>query len=69
MAKAKIKNSVIKLISTAATGYSRYISVKKGAPLVHQVRYDPVAQRHVLFKEAKKRKIAERKPLTFARGG
>lgn len=67
MVKVKSKNSVIKLLSTAASGYSRYISIKKGAPLVTQVRYDPVVKRHVLFKEAKKRKVAERKPLDFLR--
>lgn len=67
MAKAKTKSTIIKLISTAATGFSRHITINRGAPLVTQVRYDPVAQRHVLFKEAKKRKIAERKPLDFLR--
>ncbi|QLG72794.1 hypothetical protein HG535_0D05030 [Zygotorulaspora mrakii] len=67
MAKAKSKNTIIKLISTAATGFSRHITVSRGAPLVTQVRYDPVAQRHVLFKEAKKRKVAEKKPLDFLR--
>ncbi|SMN17813.1 similar to Saccharomyces cerevisiae YML009C MRPL39 Mitochondrial ribosomal protein of the large subunit [Maudiozyma saulgeensis] len=67
MAKAKLKVSVIKLISTAATGFSRHITIKRGAPLVHQVRYDPIAKRHVLFKEAKKRKIPEIKPITFSR--
>ncbi|ONH72280.1 hypothetical protein BON23_4874 [Saccharomyces cerevisiae] len=36
MVKVKSKNSVIKLLSTAASGYSRYISIKKGAPLVTQ---------------------------------
>lgn len=67
MAKAKAKTTVVKLISTAATGFSRHIAVKRGAPLVHQVRYDPVAKRHVLFVEAKKRKIPERKPVSFSR--
>ncbi|CCF57535.1 hypothetical protein KAFR_0C05440 [Kazachstania africana CBS 2517] len=67
MAKVKVKTSVIKLISTAATGYSRSITIKRGAPLVHQVRYDPVAKRHVLFKEAKKRKIPEIPKLVFSR--
>ncbi|CCC71570.1 hypothetical protein NCAS_0H02600 [Naumovozyma castellii] len=67
MAKTKIKSTVVKLLSTAATGYSRHITVKRGAPLVKQVRYDPVAQRHVLFTEAKKRKVAERKPISFLR--
>ncbi|AQZ16741.1 MRPL39 (YML009C) [Zygosaccharomyces parabailii] len=67
MAKAKSKNTLVKLVSTASTGYFRHISVVRGAPLVTQVRYDPVAQRHVLFKESKKRKVAERKPLDFLR--
>ncbi|SCW02809.1 LAFE_0F14752g1_1 [Lachancea fermentati] len=67
MAKAKTKNSVIKLVSMAATGFSRHITVSRGAPLVTQVRYDPIAKRHVLFKEAKKRKVAERKTLDFLR--
>ncbi|SCU91926.1 LAFA_0F06744g1_1 [Lachancea sp. 'fantastica'] len=67
MAKQKSKNSVIKLVSTAATGFARQITISRGAPLVTQVRYDPVAKRHVLFKESKKRKVAERKPLDFLR--
>lgn len=67
MAKQKSKNSVIKLLSTAATGFARQITVTRGAPLVTQVRYDPIAKRHVLFKEAKKRKVAEKKPLDFLR--
>lgn len=67
MAKVKNKTSVVKLLSTALTGYARYVAVKKGAPLVTQVRYDPVARRHVLFREAKKRKVAERKPISFLR--
>lgn len=67
MAKAKTKNTIIKLLSTAATGYSRHVMVKRSAPLVTQVRYDPLAERHVLFKESKKRKVAEKKPLDFLR--
>lgn len=67
MAKAKSKSTIIKLISSAATGYSRHVTVNRGAPLVKQVRYDPVAERHVLFTEAKKRKIAKRRPLDFLR--
>lgn len=67
MANIKAKTSVIKLISTAATGFSRHITIKKGAPLVTQVRYDPVAKRHVLFKESKKRKVPERVPISFSK--
>ncbi|CCK68806.1 mitochondrial 54S ribosomal protein bL33m KNAG_0B03640 [Huiozyma naganishii CBS 8797] len=67
MAATKIKTSVIKLVSTAATGFSRHVRIKKGAPLVTQVRYDPKVKQHVLFKEAKSRKVAERKPVNFSR--
>ncbi|KAH3900341.1 probable 54S ribosomal protein L39, mitochondrial [Saccharomycodes ludwigii] len=67
MAKVKSKTTVIKLISTALTGFSRQLAIKRGAPLVKQIRYDPIAKRHVLFKEAKKRKVAERKPLVWSR--
>ncbi|AMD21648.1 HFL208Cp [Eremothecium sinecaudum] len=59
MAKAKSRNTVIKLVSTALTGVCRHILVPRGSPIVTQVRYDRVAKRHVLFKEAKKRKIAD----------
>lgn len=59
MGKVKKSSTVVKLISTALTGVCRHILVKKGAPLVTQIRYDRVAKRRVLFKEAKKRKIAE----------
>lgn len=51
--------TLIKLISTAKTGYMRYIMRPRSSPIVTQVRYDPIAQRHVLFQEARKRKVAE----------
>ncbi|KAG0670272.1 hypothetical protein C6P45_002582 [Maudiozyma exigua] len=41
MAKAKLKVSVIKLISTAATGFSRHITIKRGAPLEAKKRKIP----------------------------
>lgn len=67
MAKAKVKQTVVKLVSTAFTGFCRQVSVARGAPIVKQVRYDPIAKRHVVFQEAKKRKIAERKPISFSK--
>ncbi|AGO12663.1 AaceriADR188Cp [[Ashbya] aceris (nom. inval.)] len=67
MAKTKSKTTVVRLVSTALTGFFRHVAVARGAPLVTQVRYDPVAKRRVLFREAKKRKVAERKPLSFSR--
>lgn len=67
MAKDKAKTTVVKLLSTAATGFARHIRVKRGAPLVTQIRYDPLVQRHVLFTESKKRKVPPVKPLNFSR--
>ncbi|VVT43958.1 mitochondrial 54S ribosomal protein bL33m [Magnusiomyces paraingens] len=66
VSKAKGRYTLIKLISTAKTGYIRYVQRPRSSPIVTQVRYDPIAQRHVLFEESKKRKVAEKKPLVFA---
>lgn len=62
MAKNKSRSTLIKLISTAKTGFTRYVHRPRNCPLMTQVRYDPVAMRHVLFTEGRKRKI-EAKPL------
>lgn len=40
--EAKIKQTVVKLVSSAMTGFARHISVPRGAPIVKQVRYDPL---------------------------
>ncbi|KAH3681112.1 hypothetical protein WICPIJ_007917 [Wickerhamomyces pijperi] len=68
MAAPKSKGKVIvTLISSVATGITKNIMVNRGAPLVNQIRYDPVVKRRVLFTEMKKRKVTEVKPLSFSR--
>ncbi|KAG8999875.1 hypothetical protein FRB94_005868 [Tulasnella sp. JGI-2019a] len=51
--KAKAKTMIVKLVSTAQTGFF-YTKVKKrtGPPL-NLMKYDPQAGSHVLFKERK----------------
>ena len=53
---AKSKNTVlIKLVSSAKTGYY-YLRKKNPRNLTEKMelkKYDPVARKHVLFKEAK----------------
>ncbi|GMM42216.1 hypothetical protein ACO0OE_003244 [Hanseniaspora uvarum] len=49
--------TAIKLISQALTGATKTMYVKKTAPRVHLVKYDPIADRHCLFIEDNKRKI------------
>lgn len=77
--------TLIKLVSSAKTGYMRYIFRPRSSPVVTQVRYDPIGKhfeefllaavisvwdansvkRHVLFTEARKRKVADIKPPIF----
>ena len=53
---AKSKNTIlIKLVSSAETGYY-YLRKKNPKKLTEKIelkKYDPVARKHVLFKEAK----------------
>jgi large subunit ribosomal protein L33 len=56
MAKGKVKNVFIKLLSEAGTGFF-YVSRKnpKNVPEKLMLRkYDPIVQKHVLFTETKK---------------
>ncbi|CDK27741.1 unnamed protein product [Kuraishia capsulata CBS 1993] len=69
MAKAKSKNVIVKLISTAKTGITRTLLLPRQVGIVNQIKYDPIVKRHVLFVEAKKRKMGtQKKPLDFHRG-
>ncbi|CAI8491211.1 hypothetical protein ACO0OL_003371 [Hanseniaspora opuntiae] len=49
--------TAIKLVSQALTGATKTMYVKKTAPRVQLVKYDPIANRHCLFIEDNKRKI------------
>ncbi|KAK9461086.1 mitochondrial 54S ribosomal protein bL33m [Lipomyces oligophaga] len=66
MAKAKSKNTLVKLVSTASTGYMKSVYLPRQAQPLQLVRYDPKAKRHVLFEESRKRKgIPQIKPFGF----
>lgn len=62
MAKSKSKKTLIRLISTAGTGYLRGVFRLRTCPPVRQVRYDPFVKRHVLFNEVKPRRGVNDKP-------
>ncbi len=52
---AKSSTILVKLVSTADTGYY-YVTKKNPRNLTEKMefrKYDPVARKHVLFKEAK----------------
>lgn len=67
--ESKARTTIVQLISTAKTGYRRTLIVPRTAKEVTQVRYDPIAQRHVMFVESRKRRGAiPVKPLDFSRG-
>ncbi|CAH2448951.1 54S ribosomal protein L39, mitochondrial [Komagataella phaffii CBS 7435] len=69
MAKTKARNVVIKLLSTAQTGYTKTLLRPRQTGPISQVRYDPRVKRHVLFTESKRRKMGElAKPWDFTRG-
>jgi large subunit ribosomal protein L33 len=53
MAKGKINRELIRLVSTAGTGYFYTTSKKRAREKLQLKKYDPVANKHVLFKEAK----------------
>ncbi|ODV58025.1 mitochondrial 54S ribosomal protein bL33m ASCRUDRAFT_39897, partial [Ascoidea rubescens DSM 1968] len=65
--ESKSKTTIIKLISAAGTGFTRYVVRPRGSPVFHQIRYDPFVRRHVLFTEAKRRKGVETVTLDFKR--
>ena len=55
MAKGKVKTMVIKLVSTAGTGFF-YVTTKNPRNVPHKLalrKYDPVVRQHVLFTESK----------------
>ena len=52
MAK-KDKRELIRLVSTAGTGYFYTTNRKKGREKLQLNKYDPKIRKHVLFKEAK----------------
>ncbi len=53
MAKGKQNRELIKLVSTAGTGYFYTTQKKRGRDKLELNKYDPKVKKHVPFKEAK----------------
>ncbi len=53
MAKGKNNRELIRLVSTAGTGFFYTTSKKRGRDKLNLKKYDPKVKKHVLFKEAK----------------
>ncbi|CAI5758185.1 unnamed protein product [Candida verbasci] len=67
MAKAKDSRTMIKMVSSALTGYEKWFRIPRRTPKLNLILYDPKAQRHCLFTEARKRKIPEPTPKDYIR--
>lgn len=67
MVKARANTTMIKLVSTALTGYEKWFRIPRSSPKLNLILYDPRAKRHCLFKEDRKRKIAEQPKKDFIR--
>ncbi|KAK9386448.1 MRPL39 mitochondrial ribosomal protein-like protein of the large subunit [Lipomyces mesembrius] len=65
--KQKGRLTLVKLVSTATTGYMKAMYRPRQAPPMVQIRYDPIANRHVLFEEAKKRRLGDQKVWGFGK--
>lgn len=53
MAKSKNSRELIRLVSTADTGYFYTTTKKRGREKLQLKKYDPKIKKHVVFKEAK----------------
>lgn len=53
MAKGKTNRELIRLVSSAGTGYFYTTSRKKSRDKLALKKYDPKIRKHVVFKEAK----------------
>jgi len=56
MAKAKARTMIVRMISTAQTGFFYTTQRLRGGPKVSAVKYDPKVKSRVLFVESKKTK-------------
>lgn len=50
---AKSKRELVKLVSTAGTGYYYTAKIKKGREKLNIKKFDPKLRKHVEFKESK----------------
>jgi large subunit ribosomal protein L33 len=53
MAKGKNNRELIRLISTAGTGFFYTTQKKRGTEKLQLKKYDPRVNKHVMFKEGK----------------
>ncbi|EGV61584.1 hypothetical protein CANTEDRAFT_98783 [Yamadazyma tenuis ATCC 10573] len=67
MAKAKTTHTMVKLVSAAKTGYQKWFNIPRHTQRLNLILYDPVAKRHCLFTEEKKRKVPLVIPKDFTR--
>lgn len=67
MAKAKATHTMVKLVSAAKTGYEKWFKIPRHSQRLNLILYDPVAKRHCLFLEDKKRRVPEVVPKDFTR--
>lgn len=67
MAKAKTTHTMVKLVSAAKTGYEKWFNIPRQTRKLNLILYDPVAKRHCLFTEDKKRRVPEVVPKDFYR--
>ncbi|KAI7878928.1 50S ribosomal protein L33 [Lichtheimia hyalospora FSU 10163] len=54
--KAKARVILVKLVSSAGTGYNYVKSRPRISPKLSMMKYDPMVKQHVLFNETKKMK-------------
>ncbi|KAI8090016.1 50S ribosomal protein L33 [Halteromyces radiatus] len=54
--KAKARVILVKLLSSAGTGYNYIKSRPRINPKLSMMKYDPVVKQHVLFTETKMKK-------------
>ena len=53
MAKSKNSRELVRLVSSAGTGYFYTTSKKRAREKLQLKKYDPKVKKHVMFKEAK----------------
>lgn len=67
MAKPKNAYTMVKFISAAKTGYEKWFQIPRKTQKLNLILYDPIAKRHCLFVESKKRRIPEEPPKDYLR--
>lgn len=58
---------MVKLVSSAKTGYEKWFNIPRAQAKMNLILYDPRAKRHCLFTEDRKRRVPDLPPKDFAR--